>query len=669
METVEAVWRLESARIVAALTRVVHDVGLAEELAQDALVTALERWPADGVPDNPGAWLMTVAKRRALDHLRRTHAEDRAYANSTRLTSDTAGAFPTSDTAGTLPTSDTAGTLPTGGSAADERDDVLRLMFVTCHPVLPAAARVALTLKLVGGLGTGEIARGYLVTEQTIARRISSAKRTLAAAGVAFALPDGAELAERLDAVLEVVYLIFNEGYTATAGDDLLRSDLCQQALRLGRLLAVLAPGEAEVHGLVALMEIQASREAARTAPDGTPIPLREQNRGRWDRLLIQRGFAAMLRARDAGGPPGPYLLQGAIAACHAQARTAEETDWARIASLYATLETLRPTPVVRLNRAVAVGAADGPAAGLALADALLDDPRLRDYHLLPAVRGDLLARLGRHAEARTELRRAAALTRNRAEAAYLRGRADGLPADDQDLRGGTVGERAAEFLARHDASTRRSYAQTLGRLRRALGDDTPMAELTTDAIARACATAWGTAAPATWNRHRATIRSFAAWAGAPGLAAGLERRADTRTPAEVLKPDAVAALCADGDHPLRERALWLLLHESGATVAAALGLDVQDLDLDDRRAPGKGVTWRSGTARLLPELIGGRTRGPLFLAGRRPGPARTPADAADLCPETGRRRLSYERAEYLCKRATGATLRRFSPGTAGRRR
>ncbi|MDR7327899.1 sigma-70 family RNA polymerase sigma factor [Catenuloplanes sp. NPDC020197] len=646
METVEAVWRLESARIVAALTRVVHDVGLAEELAQDALVTALERWPADGVPDNPGAWLMTVAKRRAVDHIRRSQARDRAYAET--------AARPGDDTAD-----------------GDERDDVLRLMFVTCHPVLPATARVALTLKLVGGLTTGEIARAYLVTEQTIARRISSAKRTLAAAGVAFALPDGPELAERLDAVLEVIYLIFNEGYTATAGDDLVRADLCRQALRLGRLLAVLAPGESEVHGLVALMEIQASREAARTAPDGTPIPLHEQNRGRWDRLLIQRGFAAMLRARDAGGAPGPYLLQGAIAACHAQARTAEETDWARIASLYATLETLRPTPVVRLNRAVAVGAADGPAAGLALTDALLDNPRLRDYHLLPAVRGDLLARLGRHAAARTELRRAATLTRNRAEAAYLRGRADGLPAEDQDRTpsGGTVRERAAEFLTRHDASTRRSYAQTLDRLRRALGDDTPMTTLTADAITRACVTAWGEAAPATWNRHRATIRSFAAWAGVPGLAAGLERRADTRTVAGPLPTETVAALCADGAHPLRERALWLLLHESGATVTAALGLDVQDLDLDDRSAPGKGVTWRSGTARLLPALIGGRARGPLFLADRRPGPARTPAAAADLCPETGRRRLSYERAEYLCKRATGATLRRFSPGSAARRR
>ncbi|MDR7276105.1 RNA polymerase sigma factor [Catenuloplanes atrovinosus] len=664
METVEAVWRLESARIVAALVRVVRDVGLAEELAQDALVTALERWPVDGVPDNPGAWLMTVARRRAIDHVRRSRAEGRALADRHLL--DGRGSHPEGhERAGEPGEAEDAGGIAGVPAAApeDDRDDVLRLMFVTCHPVLPPAARVALTLKLIGGLTTAEIARAYLVTEQTIARRISSAKRTLAAAGVGFALPDGPELAERLATVLEAIYLIFNEGYTATAGDDLLRPTLCHEALRLGRLLAVLAPAEAEVHGLVALMEIQASREKARTAPDGAPVPLHEQNRGRWDRLLIQRGFAAMLRAREAGGRPGPYVLQAAIAVCHARARTAADTDWARIASLYDALETLRPTPVVRLNRAVAVGAARGAAEGLALADALLDEPRLRDYHLLPAVRADLLITLGRHAEARTELHRAASLTRNRAERAYLRRRADGLPADDHNPAEGTLREHARDFLARHDAGTRRSYAQTLDRLRRALGDDTPLTALTPDAVTRACATAWGDTAPATWNRHRATVRSFAAWAGVPALAAGLERRASTRTVAESLPPEAVATLCADQRHPLRERVLWLLLHESGATVAAALGLDVQDLDLDDRRAPGKGVTWRSGTARLLPELIGGRARGPLFLSDRRPGPARTPADPADVCPRTGRRRLSYERAEYLCKRATGATLRRFSPG------
>ena len=678
VETVAAVWRLESARIVGALTRAVNDVGLAEELAQDALATALERWPVDGVPDNPGAWLMAAATgrhavkavredadRRAADLGRAETGQQTATIRRT-MNAGQAGTGQQPGSVGWAVTGDVpeVGDTDAGavGAPDEERDDVLRLMFVACHPVLPMAGRVALTLKLVGGLGTGEIARAYRVTEQTIARRISSAKRTLAAAGVPFALPARPELAGRLHAVLEVVHLIFTEGCAVDAGEDARRPNLCHEALRLGRLLALLAPAEAEVHGLVALMEIQASWERARTAPDGTPVPPHEQDRGRWDRQLAQRGFAAVRRAREAGGQPGPYLLQADIAVCHARVASAEQTDWARIASLHETLETVLPTPVVRLGRAVAVGAAHGPAAGLALADALLDEPRLRDHHLLPEVRGDLLAGLGRHAEARTELRRAASLTEDQAARAHLLRRADGLPADDQGRGGGTLRERADDFLAGHTAGTRRSYSQTLDRLCRVLGDDVPLATLSAGAVTRACVTAWGGAAPATWNRHRATVRSFAAWVGAPGLGAGLERRAHPRTVAGVVRPETVAALCADRAHPLRERVLWLLLHESGATVTAALGLDVQDLDLVDRRAPAKGVSWRSGTARLLPELIGGRVRGPLFRSDRRPGPARTPADARDLCPDTGRRRLSYERAEYLCKRATGVTLRRFSP-------
>jgi RNA polymerase sigma factor (sigma-70 family) len=386
--TLDSLWKLESARIVAALTRVVHDVGRAEELAQDALVSALEQWPVSGVPDNPGAWLMTAAKRRAVDEIRRAHRlkrkqEQLAYELKQRE-----------------------------AEREPERDDVLRLIFLSCHPVLPSSAQVALTLRLVAGLTNEEIARAFLVSEAEIVQRIAGAKKTLAQENVRFELPIGSGLAERLSSVLGVIYLIFNEGYAATSGDDLIRSDLCLEALRLGRLLAELAPNESEVHGLVALMEIQASRTPARTGPSGEPVPLEEQNRGRWDPLLIRRGFAAMLRAREIGGIPGPYLLQAAIAVCHAQARNAAETDWAQIASLYDALCRLLPTPVVHLNRAVAVGRAFGPAMGLALVDSLVDDPHLRDYHLVPSVRGDFLARLSRADVARMEFCRASCMER-----------------------------------------------------------------------------------------------------------------------------------------------------------------------------------------------------------------------------------------------------------------
>ncbi|GAB1510959.1 sigma-70 family RNA polymerase sigma factor [Actinophytocola sp. KF-1] len=648
--TVEAVWKLESARIVAGLTRLVHDVGLAEELAQDALVAALSQWPAEGVPGNPGAWLTAVAKRRAIDHLRRARRVD--------VEEDL------------------------GESAADEpageRDDVLRLMFLSCHPVLPTPARVALTLRLLGGLTAAEIARAFLTTEQAVRQRVAAAKRTLAEQQVAFDLPAGAELAERLSSVLEVVYLIFNEGYTATEGDGLLRPELSAQALRLGRLLAELAPGEGEVHGLVALMEIQASRAAARTGPSGVPVPLDEQDRGRWDHLLIQRGFAALLRARDLGGPPGPYVLQAAIAACHAQARTARDTDWARIAALYGALEGVLPTPVVRLNRAVATGRADGPDAGLAALDALADDPALRDYHLLPGVRGDLLARAGRVDEARREFRRAATLTRNHAERDYLLGRAAAGAAPDVPTLAGAV----REFLGRADLgpATVRSYGQTMRRLRRSLGDELPLSALTADEVARVFTTAWSDAAARTWNRHRAAIRSFGAWAALPGLDAGLARRDEVTAPIPAIPPALLDRLWGAQQVPLRERVLWSLLHESGAAVSAVLALDVEHLDLDDRRARGRGawVSWRARTARLLPELVAGRDRGPLFLADRRPGPSRVVAPG-DRCPHTGRGRLSYERAEYLFKRHTrtldpsgaGFTLRQLrdqggSPGGQG---
>ncbi|MFE9559605.1 sigma-70 family RNA polymerase sigma factor [Streptomyces sp. NPDC006487] len=654
--TIDAVWKLESARIIATLTRLVRDVGLAEELAQDALVAALEQWPVAGVPDNPGAWLTTTAKRRAVDHIRRSRMlTDKQEQLAHQLEEDR-------------------------GHREDqepEQDDVLRLMFLSCHPVLPARARAALTLRLLGGLTAEEIARAFLVTASAVTRRIAAAKRTLAEHRVPFDLPEETELPERLSSVLEVIYLIFNEGYSATSGDDLMRPGLCLEALRLGRLLAELAPREAEVHALVALMEIQASRSAARTGPSGEPVQLHEQNRGRWDQLLVRRGFTAMLRAREAGGAPGPYMLQAAIAVCHAQARTAEETDWAQIATLYGALARLLPTAVVQLNRAVALGMAHGPQAGLDLVDSLVADPVLRDYHLLPSVRGDLLLRLDRGPEARLEFLRAAALAKNAAERAFLRRRAEEVP-----VTGGPAGTapgpalgRAAEgFLGRTelDAATVRSYGQTLRRLRLDLGDGTPLSGLTSEEVARVCTAAWGAGAARTWNRHRAAVRSFGAWAGLDGLAAGLERRTEPLPRGSALGPVQLDALWSDPEVPLRELTLWRLLHESGAGVKAVLSLNVEDLDLEDRRArAGRAwVGWRSGTARLLPLLLAGRTRGPVFLSERRPGPARTPGPA-DLCPDTGRRRLSYERAEHLFKETTrpldpdreGYTLRRLKPG------
>ncbi|MQY04167.1 hypothetical protein ACRB68_22180 [Actinomadura sp. RB68] len=402
---IDAVWRLESARITAGLARLVRDVGLAEELAQDALVQALEQWPESGVPDNPGAWLMAVAKRRGIDRIRREQRYEAKLAEiGHRLETVEENAFDAVLDEGAI------------------EDDVLRLVFTACHPVLSTPARVALTLRMLGGLATDEIARAFLVPEATVAQRIVRAKRTLAEADVPFETPVGADRAARLASVLEVVYLIFNEGYAATAGDALVRADLCLEALRLGRMLAGLAPGEPEVHGLVALMEIQASRTRARTGADGRPVPLAEQNRGLWDRLLIRRGFAALLRAQRIGAPPGPYVLQAAIAASHAQAASFAETDWRQIAGLYELLVRQTPTPVVELNRAVAVAMAEGPARGLEIVDAL--GPQLKDYHLLPSVRGDLLARLGRSAEARAEFERAAELTRNAAERQVLLDRA-----------------------------------------------------------------------------------------------------------------------------------------------------------------------------------------------------------------------------------------------------
>ncbi|WP_328460905.1 RNA polymerase sigma factor [Actinoplanes sp. NBC_00393] len=609
--TVGAVWRQESARIVAGLLRLVRDVGLAEELAQDALVAALEQWPAGGVPDNPGAWLMTIAKRRAVDHIRRSRTQERLAPELAQL-------------------------------PEPSQDDVLRLMFTSCHPVLPTEARVALTLRVIAGLSPAEIARAFLVSEQVIAQRIAAAKRTLADAGVAY------EPSRQLASVLEVVYLIFNEGYSATSGADLIRADLCLEALRLGRLLAVLAPDEAEVHGLVALMEIQQSRSAARTGPRGEPIPLHEQNRGRWDQLLIRRGFAAMLRAREAAGPPGPYVLQAAIAVCHAQAHTAEDTDWVRISALYQALEQLLPTPVVRLNRAVAVGFAQGPQAGLDLLDDLHTAPELADYHLLPSVRGDLLLRLGRTAEARRELERGASLARNTAERAFLLRRAATLDVpEDQRPR---LGPAVADFLDSLGPATARAYGQTLHRVARAAGVSLPLAELTPARVAEIFATTWPSVAPRSWNRHVAALRSFATWADTPDLATAVSPRP------VVAAPPRPAVTASEEGCALRERVLWCLLRESSAKVGAVLSLNVEDLDLADRSARNATIVWRSGTARLLPDLIGGRTRGPLFLSDRRPGPGRPPA-AADLCSETGRRRLSYERAEYLCKRATGRTL------------
>ena len=406
---IDAVWRIESAKLIARLARMVGDVGLAEDLAQDALVAALERWPEAGVPDNPGAWLMATAKRRAIDLLRRnTRFQDRqgeiAYEAEARQEE-------------AVPDLDAALDDPVG-------DDLLRLVFICCHPVLSTKARVALTLRLLGGLTTEEIARAFLVPVPTVAQRIVRAKRTLTEARVPFEVPRGAELAARLSSVLGVVYLVFNEGYSATAGDDWTRPELCSDALRLGRILAELASREPEVHGLVALMEIQASRLHARVGPSGEPILLLDQDRARWDHLLVRRGLAALGRVEALGGALGPYALQAAIAACHARARTAEETDWTRIAALYDALSQLAPSPVVELNRAVALAMAFGPAAGLELVDQLVAEPALKGYHLLPSVRGDFLAKLGRVDEARAEFERAASLTQNARERQLLLDRA-----------------------------------------------------------------------------------------------------------------------------------------------------------------------------------------------------------------------------------------------------
>jgi RNA polymerase sigma factor (sigma-70 family) len=407
--TIEAIYRIESARLIAGLARLVRDVGRAEELAQDALVVALERWPGAGIPDNPGAWLMATAKRRGLDELRRNKVLARKH-------DELALAIEAERELG----------APDLDAAIDDQvgDDLLRLVFTSCHPVLSTEARVALTLRLLGGLTTDEIARAFLVPEPTIAQRIVRAKRTLAEARVPFEVPRDAELGARLASVLEVVYLVFNEGYSATAGDDWMRPELCDDALRLGRILAGLAPDEPEVHGLVALMEIQASRSRARIGPNGEPVLLLDQNRARWDHVRIGRGLAALTRAEALGGALGPYALQAAIAACHARARVPEATDWKRIAALYAALARIVPSPIVELNRAVALSMAEGPAAGLAIVDALLHEPSLERYHLLPSVRGDLLARLGRHEDARVELERAASLTRNARERHLLLERA-----------------------------------------------------------------------------------------------------------------------------------------------------------------------------------------------------------------------------------------------------
>jgi len=405
---VETVIRLESARLIAGLARYTGDLGLAEDLAQDAVVAALEQWPAEGIPRTPGAWLMTVAKRRAVDLFRRNRELERRYAQLGRdLETETAGS---------------------GLAAADPdeiNDDLLRLVFTACHPVLPAASRVALTLRVLGGLTTAEIARAFLVPEATIAQRIVRAKRTLTARRVPFELPSRAEIPGRLTSVLEVIYLMFNEGYAATAGEDWMRPPLCAEAMRLGRVLAGLMTREAEAHGLVALMELQASRVGARTDPAGEPVLLADQDRRRWDRLLIRHGLHALVRARSLGGPPGPYEVQAEIAACHAQARSVQSTDWERIAALYVVLGHLTPSPVVELNRAVAAGMAYGPARGLEIADKLVTNPALASYAHLPAVRGDLLAKLGRPEEAREEFGRAAALTGNERERALFRARAD----------------------------------------------------------------------------------------------------------------------------------------------------------------------------------------------------------------------------------------------------
>src|SRR6266566_3752686 len=408
-DAIDGVWRIESARLIAGLARLVGDVGIAEDLAQDALVIALEQWPTTGVPDNPGAWLMATAKHRAIDLLRRRKMQDKKHEHVAREL----------EARQVSPEPDLAASIDD-----DVGDDLLSLIFTACHPVLSTEARVALTLRLLGGLTTEEIARAFLVPKATIQQRIVRAKRTLAAAHVPFEVPRGPELTARLGSVLEVIYLIFNEGYSATAGEDWVRPALCEDALRLGRILAELTPTEPEVHGLVALMEIHASRLHARVGPSGEPVLLLDQDRTRWDRLLIRRGLAALERAERLGGAMGPYALQAAIAACHARATTAAETDWPRIVALYDAVAQLAPSPVVELNRAVAVGMAFGPAAGLELVDALVDEPTLKSYHLLPAVRGDLLRKLGRSEEARAEFERGASLTENARERELLKRRA-----------------------------------------------------------------------------------------------------------------------------------------------------------------------------------------------------------------------------------------------------
>jgi RNA polymerase sigma factor (sigma-70 family) len=416
-KTIEAVWRIEQAKIIAAIARMVRDVGLAEEFAQDALVTALAQWPEKGVPEKPAAWLMATGKRRAIDHLRRAKMLDRKHGEiGYDLEIEQAHGGPDIEAA----------------LDDDIGDDLLSLIFTACHPLLSSEARVALTLRLIGGLTTEEIARAFLVPEPTVAQRIVRAKRTLSDAGVPFEVPRGADRAERLASVLGVLYLIFNEGYAATSGDDWIRPQLCEEAMRLGRILAGLAPSEAEVHGLVALMELQASRLKARTDADGEPILLGDQNRAQWDRLLINRGLAALDEAERLAPLRGPYALQAAIAACHARAATAEETEWPRIAALYFALAQINPSPVIELNRAVALSMAFGPQAGLDLADQLVEEPALKNYHLLPSVRADLLVKLGRTDEAKAEFERAAALSRNERERALLMSRATAIAAKAQ---------------------------------------------------------------------------------------------------------------------------------------------------------------------------------------------------------------------------------------------
>jgi RNA polymerase sigma factor (sigma-70 family) len=405
---IDAVWRIESPRLIAALTRLTRDIARAEDLAQDALVAALEQWPQTGIPDNPGAWLMATAKHRAIDHLRR----------NTRLQTKLAELAPE--------IAAKEQTVPDYVTAIDDNvgDDLLRLIFISCHPILSTESQLALTLRMLGGLTTDEIARAFLLPEPTVAQRIVRAKRTLTESRVPFEVPRGPELEARLASVLKVIYLIFNEGYSATAGDDWLRPTLCEEALRLGRILVTLVPNEPEAHGLVALMELQASRAKARTTPTGEPILLLDQNRAHWDQLLIHRGLAALERAETLSAQPGPYTLQAAIAACHARARTADQTDWLRIADLYTTLAQTTPSPIIELNRAVAVSFAQGPQAALDIVDTLVNEPSLKNYHLLPSVRGDLLTKLNRHNEARTEFQRAATLTRNTQERNLLLKRA-----------------------------------------------------------------------------------------------------------------------------------------------------------------------------------------------------------------------------------------------------